>query len=148
LAGGVFGMLLAQIPGFLAGSIIAGMYSAPIAITIALLMWAFWLTRYQLAAGILVGVLTGALSTFFLMSGFGSRGELIALPVIAGLLGGLGSWLATFFYRKKRRRLIQPMQATTASWQFSLKDLFIRFTVLSILAAAWSLAISYYVRER
>lgn len=148
LAGGVFGMFLAAIPGFVIGAMVAGIYGAPIALTIALLTWALWLTRYQIVAGTVAGVLSGVLSTLFLMLDSASTEEMIGLPLIAGCLGGLGSWLTTFFYQKKRGRFFQPTDSTTASWQFSLKDMFVRFTMVSMLAAAWSLAVSYFVRGR
>jgi hypothetical protein len=57
-------------------------------------------------------------------------------------MGAFGGGVASYIYWQKAR----PEGSGEIIWQFSLRDLFIRFTVLAALIAAWSLALTALLR--
>jgi hypothetical protein len=70
-------------------------------------------------------------------------GSAIATILLAGFLSGGGGGIAAFLYWSSHEWPLQIRQNGDAlAWQYSLRDLFLRFTVLSLLIAAWSLAIA------
>lgn len=140
-AGGLYGILIGgnePIFGFVAGIVIAAVVSVPVIISIAVLAWAFWLSRFQIALTTLTGACTGiASSTPFTFEIYPNAA--IPLILIAGCLGGVGGGLAAFMYWSVHTKRLEIRDDDTLGvWQYSLRDLFLRFTVLTILIAAWA----------
>jgi len=69
------------------------------------------------------------------------------MSALAGLLGTLGGGLAGFWYhsRVKAKGLVHSPQY---HWRFTLRDLFIRVTAISILLAVWVLAVAGLIQSR
>lgn len=144
-AGGLFGFLLGclsrtaigAIVGLIIGCIFAGACAVPVVVTVAVLVWAMWLSRFRLLVGGFAGGLTGLVATGFL-----SSLEVSLFVAGAGLLGMLGGSLGGLLYSKKIRF---PERASSISnlqpWQFTLRDLFARMTVLAMLISAWTWAV-------
>ena len=61
------------------------------------------------------------------------------LTLVAGVFGAAGGYLPAARYWRKRE--LAECDAADGRWQFSLRDLFLRFTVASILLACWIFAI-------
>lgn len=146
LSGGIFGLCLGGGIGFLAGLVIAGVYGLPIIATVAVLTWAFWLMRWQLISATIAGACTGIASTALMVMSVGSPFSEDGLLIFAaGSLGGFGGGIASYIYWQKRS-LPAPIRSSIG-WQFSLRDLFLRFTVLAVLIAGWSFAITAIVKS-
>ncbi len=135
-AGGVFGLLLGSILGLDFGYIIAGLVGIPIVATTAALSWVCWLSRFRIAVACLAGLLTGVVATLPLYgtTRFGDS-QAIMLAIVAGFIGMAGSGSAGAMYW---RRGPSSEDASPPRWQYSLGDLFLRMTVVSVLFAAWS----------
>jgi hypothetical protein len=142
-SGGTFGLVVAtgDPAGAVIGSIIAGVVGAAVVVTIGVITWAFWLLRYRIVWSIVAGVLSGVIPALPL--------PLNELAItVAGIFGGVGGGLAGYLYWKNRppfdsSRAVDP----SAAWQFSLRDLFVRFTVVTALIAAWSVGIASLIRR-
>jgi hypothetical protein len=145
-AGGIYGILSETIVGgnepivcFVVGLIIAGVCSVPVAITIALLAWSFCLFRFQATLATLIGGFTGILSSTPIALAYPNTNPVV-LVVLAGCLGGCGGGLAAVAYwRVAGRAPSFARECNLPDWQFSLRDLFWRFTVSAMLVFAWSL---------
>jgi hypothetical protein len=150
LAGGIYGIIIGgnePIFGFIAGIVIAAMFSLPVIVTIGVIVWAFWLNRFQISIAILVGACTG-MGSSALITTSGFSGSATAMILLAGLLGGAGGGFVAFLYWSSHDRRPQIGRNNGApAWQYSLRDLFLRFTVLSVLVAAWSLAIALIAKS-
>jgi len=143
-AGGVFGFLVgcstahpaACILGLGFGVVFASMYGAFTIANVAIVTWCFWLSRYRVLMGCLAGGLTGVIATLFTI-GAGPWLSTWGSLALAGLLGTLGGGLAgrSHHSRAKAQGLYQPPQQHR--WRFTLRDLFLRVTVISALLAAY-----------
>jgi len=141
VAGGVFGFvfgwLSAGIFGLAFGPIYAGLagcFGIPTITAVALITWCFWLSRFRVVMGGLAGGLTlvsmapPPLGTF----------------ALAGLLGTLGGGLAGGWYHSRAKSQISQQHR----WRFTLRDLFIRVTVISGVLGACVLADNLVQMER
>jgi hypothetical protein len=146
LAGGTFGLVvgifIAGIEGLfigpIAGALIAGIFGAPLVATIGILTWLLWLARFRRAAPAVAGACTGMVSTATLFQSEADLPSLLLLVPIAGLLGAAGGYLPAAKYWNKRGQIEKLIDEThNHTWQFSLGNLFVRFTVASFLLAAW-----------
>lgn len=138
LAGGIFGLVLAGTAGLAGGVAIAGGTGAPVVVTVAIAAWAFWLSQFHVVAAIIAGACTGAVSTWIVAGVGDSFSEVAPFALIAGLMGAFGGGLASYINWQKVRSAVSGQ----FTWHFSLRDLFIRFTALAALIAAWSLALT------
>jgi hypothetical protein len=112
----------------------------PITFTFAVLTWAFWLTRYAPFVAMVTGASTGAIATSATwVSVFGL--DNVTSIMLAAVLGGLGGWVAMLWRRKQLAEMALESDTDDAVWQYSLRDLFWRFTVVAVLVAMWSLVI-------
>jgi hypothetical protein len=147
LAGGLFGIIVclmeeleAAILGFFAGIMIAGVYAIPVLATFGILTWTLWLSRFAVITAAISGACTGVLSTTML--GIPSEAELIPL---AGCIGGVATACITGIYSTKLRQTRCDSEVAAGSaWQFSLRDLFLRFTIATAILAAWIFALTNY----
>lgn len=130
LAEGIWGLWLAGPTGFARGCWFAGIIAIPVFAVVAVLTWCLWLSKYRIlaafvAGGATGGVLGGAALSRSWMS--------FAIPGVAGALGGvLGGglhWLGT-------SARMPETETKRNAWQFSMRDLFLRLTVLALLLAA------------
>jgi hypothetical protein len=144
-AGEVSSAFLVIIFGPLIGGCIAGTYAFFVHIHIAILTWAFWLTRYRVTAAGIAGCLVGVLSCFGLShpspprAGLGWPGVWVGMP---GLFGAIGSaWAGHRFTQSDSSRNIRGKIPRAERWQFTLRDLLIHFTVLTVLISLWASAI-------
>jgi hypothetical protein len=132
--------------GPIAGGLIAGVFGAPIVATGGILTWLLWLGRYRRGAPAAAGACTGIVSTSMLFWSEGSELVLL-LVVVAGVLGAAGGYLPAAQYWNKRVQIEQRIEASDDhTWQFSLRDLFARFTAASFLLAAWMFLFSKLLR--
>jgi hypothetical protein len=138
LAGSLFGLVVGGMPGLAAGFVIACISGAPIIATAAIVTWASWLLRFHLAGATIAGACTGAISTWIVAGPRDNISEVAPFVVMAGLMGAVGGGVASYIYLRAR----PVKEVDSIAWQFSLRDLFIRFTVLAALIAVWSLALT------
>ncbi len=54
-AGGLFGLIAGSISGMLIGPFIAAFFAVPVVFTIAVITWAFWLTRFSVIMAAVAG---------------------------------------------------------------------------------------------
>ncbi|HEX2475186.1 MAG TPA: hypothetical protein VHK01_10585 [Lacipirellulaceae bacterium] len=148
VAGGIFGVIVAiadelgfAIIGFIAGIIVAGIYAIPIVATFGILTWTLWLSRFAVVMAAIAGTFTGILSSATLL---GDPLEFESIP-LAGCIGGVVTACVTGFYWRKLRQWGYGAEvAADSTWQFSLRDLFLRFTIATMILAAWMFAITRY----
>jgi hypothetical protein len=141
-AGGVFGLIYGGPLGLVFGAVFAGIVAVPIHATIAIVTWAMWLSRLQVASAGLAGGLTGVVGTALLFSP-ALRIAMSGAMVLAGSLGALGSAL-TGSLRLWHFRPKGPWDTwhdAPGPWQFTLHDLFVHFTVLALLISLWTCVI-------
>lgn len=141
LAGGVFGLVPAGVLGFYIGLAIASAVAIPVMTSFAIITWALWLSRYVLITVGLAGACTGYLAVSWLGGDTG-------LPAIAAaLFGGAFSFIGSAIYlRGNNWSTSQSADRTEPVWQFSLRDLFLRFTAVSILIAVWTAVLAKLLR--
>ena len=139
MAGGLFGFGVGvrvgemefAFYGLITGCLIAGLLGAPIQSLAAFFVWFFWLSRFRIAVASFAGLITGVIATL--------ASENIPVIASAGLLGMFGSGLAGARYWRLSRDAKDANSAEQAAqgpWQFTLRDLFLRITVVSVLLAA------------
>jgi hypothetical protein len=139
LAGGVFGLIAGFIIGGLAGFVIAANFAIPFVITFALLTWAFWLSRYSFLAAAIAGAFTGIVSTATVWDPIFNTDYNLSIA-LAGCIGSIGGGFYTFLYQRRRSEPFEQdsHEFEDVHWQYSLRDLFLRFTVVTALIACWS----------
>ncbi len=150
LAGGIFGVIVAiaedpgmAIVGLIAGVIIAGIYAIPIVATFGILTWTLWLSRFAVVMAAIAGAFTGILSTAALM-----RDTEFELIPLAGCVGGVVTACITGFYWRKLGQWGYGSEVAAGNtWQFSLRDLFVRFTIATAILAAWMFALTSYFQK-
>lgn len=137
-AGGVFGVLEGGVAGLVVGPILAGLVGIPIYITIAITTCLMWLSRFSVAMAGIAGALSGAAATMLIWESYLPL-SLYASIVLASILGGLGGALGSGLYRARylRRREGHGLP-TDSRWRFSLRDLFVRVTIIAGLICAWT----------
>jgi hypothetical protein len=127
--------------GFIGGIMIAGVYAIPVVATFAILTWTLWLSRFAVITAAISGACTGILSTSTLA---GEALDFQLIP-IAGCIGGVVAAFMTGIYSGKLRQWGYGSEvAMGKTWQFSLRDLFVRFTIATALLAAWMFALAGY----
>ncbi|MFO0788111.1 MAG: hypothetical protein U0805_01550 [Pirellulales bacterium] len=159
VSGGVFGFLAGilmvieeresiglTVLGSVAGIIVAAFFGAPVVVNVAVVGWLFWLSRFHRVMPALAGASTGMISTAMLF--YGNRGliayEWQVLAIIAGVIGALGGYVPARWYWRKR---VSPgaLHQGSSGWQFSLGDLFVRFTVASVLLLVWTAIVRWMI---
>lgn len=151
VSGGAFGLLAGillaveeresvglSLLGGVAGIILAAFIGAPVVINMAIVSWLLWLSRFHRTMSALAGASTGMISTAMLFRGDRSviAYQWQLLVITAGVIGALGGYAPARWYWSKRIRAGTPEQGNSG-WQFSLGDLFVRFTVASLLLLVW-----------
>lgn len=120
------GMLLGLIYGF----VLAGVCSIPILSTTAVLTWAVWISRFRIVSAAIGGGITGITATLLFDS------LQLTLPILlAGALGAAGAGLAGRIHDTKMALRLKVVEHR--AWQFTLRDLFLRMTVLATTLALW-----------
>ena len=134
IAGGIFGLILGiftgatggdgPMAGLLFGLCWAGGIGLVVISHIAIAFWMLWFNRSDPGfAGAFAGGLVGAIC------------GIIFIPITAPM-GWVGAYCACKSYT--RTRLGQLVTTTdTEPWQFSMRDLFLRITVVAMLLAFW-----------
>jgi hypothetical protein len=147
LAGATFGFFTAFGIGAIPGAVIAGVVSTPFTCTCAVPSWALWLTRFSVVFAAIAGACTGAISTVYVW------GSLLILPAetaafLAAIVGGLGGGGLACYYSIRYGWPNCPSDANARNifWQFSLRDLFLRFTAVSVLIAVWTTLLAKLLR--
>jgi hypothetical protein len=126
----------------LIGSLLVGSFGIPIVSTIAIATWAFWLSRFRVYTASLAGGLTCVLSyVFSLREAHSDVGECWVYVLQIAFCGAVGCplfayWPHRFFLGEIKRQEYQT------PWQFTLKDLLVRFTVLAVLISIWVSAVA------
>lgn len=142
LGGATIGFFVGFPIGSISGAIIFGIISPPFICTSSILSWALWLTRFSLPLAIIAGACSGG---FFPILASGMLEP--SLAVVAAFAGGLFGGLAAYNYSKKYGWPNRSSNANGKSiWQFSLRDLFLRFTAVSILIAVWTALLAKLLR--
>jgi len=144
VAGAIFGGIAGSAIGLFVGLLIAGFYAVPVVATFAVLTWACWLTRYIVFTAALAGACTGLLSTSMLWDSIFNTDYPSSL-VLAGCIGASISAMFTGYYWSRLDRSARSDDNRKIGWQFSLRDMFIRFSVVTALIAAWTFALSHYL---
>ncbi|NQT14302.1 MAG: hypothetical protein HQ582_16215 [Planctomycetes bacterium] len=138
--GGVFGLIVrfAQPVGALDGFVHAGFFGAPLFVGVAAMGWAMWISRGRVVLAGLAGGLTGFFTVWwgFPPDAFGFMHIIAALPLIIlmGMVGGVTG--GRLYQTVSRSRGQRRGMSDRGVWQFTLRDLFLRFTVLAILLSA------------
>lgn len=148
-AGGVFGIVV-SVPndageiaaGFIIGTMISAIYAVPVVATFSALTRTLWLSRFAVAMAAKSGACTGVLATLMVGNSVGfEKGQMMLAACIGGAVTGLG----TFVYWRRFRLPIDSTPPGRDSWQFSLQDLFVRFTIVSVLVALWVMAVRVFL---
>ena len=141
-AGGIFGTLIVGVGGLVFGAIFAGVVGVPIHISMATVTWILWLPRFSTIMAGIAGALTGIAATLLIWDASFPL-SLYAAMGLAALLGGLGGVLGGGLYHAKFacRAQVRRLHAKSR-WQFSLRDLLVRVTVLAVLLSGWTWLIS------
>jgi hypothetical protein len=142
--------------GLLLGCILVGVVATPVFFTVAIATWALWLSRFRLYTASLAGALSWVLVT---------GGSLSLKSVVVAGVGmvncALFTWLGCRFFvgnkkvqesilaskrktslfllTQKLGQVDKKLESTSTPWQFTLKDLFVHFTVLAMLISLWTL---------
>ena len=143
-AGGVFGALLLLIGGrpsamplgLLFGILFAGAAAIPIHITVAIMTWMLWLSRFRVISAGIAGGTTGVVAAGLLSD------DIFTSPAVfwAGVLGLTGSAAAGAWTNRICRKLPKT-DSDNPVWQFTLRDLFWRMTVFAMLVGTWTWAV-------
>jgi hypothetical protein len=147
-AGGMFGFLLEGFAGFVYGTLCAAMFSIPMQFSAAVVSWALWLSRFRIGFAILAGILTGIWATVITVP-TSLYGSIAPLATLAGILGALGAGIVTSWMTFKTAVGLElHAAAKLRKWQFSLGGLFLRFAVICVLLALWTLAVRAILNAR
>jgi hypothetical protein len=141
VAGGVFGFLVGcwgdgpAVGGFclIVGVVLAGMFGGFTIANVAFVTWCFWLSRFRVLMGGLAGGVTGVIATLSVI-GWMSPIDSWTWLAVAGVFGTLGGGLAGGRFHARERL---PEVFLQHPWRFTLRDLFIRITVISALLATY-----------
>jgi hypothetical protein len=139
-AGALFGLIAGEILGLFFGSLIAGVVGVPVLATFAILTWALWLTRYTIATSAIAGGCTGCIATEIAWGPIFSIGY-VSSVILATAIGTFVTATFSGFYWFNAARANEGESCTANAWQYSLRGLFLRFSVVTVLIAAWSLVI-------
>jgi hypothetical protein len=137
LAGVFFGILFVPKGGLESGPMAAASIGLMVVSTIAVLTWAFGLTKFSVLTAVAAGVITGILE----MNPFFDCHLVIHsnwdVP-LAGFMGGVGGGLFTALHWLQRDESPDSAGTPRPEWQFSLADLLVRFTIVTLLIAYWT----------
>jgi MFS family permease len=125
-------ILLAVIAGFF----IAGIFAIPYLLTASIATWAFWFFRFRLITAAVAGGWTGVVATRLVLGGTGGIGN--GTVILAGVFGAVGCPLFAYLFTRKMFRRDKDRDAPPMPWQFTLRDLFVHFTVLAVLISLWT----------
>ncbi|NQT39667.1 MAG: hypothetical protein HQ581_19370 [Planctomycetes bacterium] len=142
IAAGIVEFELDGFPGTAWGiMLLVGAFGLPVNMAVVIIGWTTWTSRYRVALAGLAGGLTCLLpiwSAFFVMHQLPVANLLVlAIPTGTGILGGVAGAIV---YQKGNRSQRQCRRVDDKGvWQFTLRDMFLRMTVLAILlsASAW-----------
>jgi hypothetical protein len=127
------------------GFIIAGFFAVPYLSTVAVVTWAFWLSRFRMIAAAVAGGWTGVIAARSLFGDFPMRpvSPNFDPVVMAGVFGAVGCPL--FIHLIGRRILARRKreEKSRGPWQFTLRDLFVHFTALAVLISLWTWYFTY-----
>jgi hypothetical protein len=141
-AGAIFGFTEGEVAGFIVGGIMAAFYGVPILLSFAVITWAFWLSRFMPIMASMAGALTGILSTIMIWDTIFATDFRTAV-ILAACFGGVIPGVATAYYHRwRKQRHPNAAEFNRCVWQFSLSDMFWRFTVLAVLIAIWAFGLS------
>jgi hypothetical protein len=158
VSGGLFGvaMMLMAAPSALpfffvpliVGFFVAGFWAIPFLGTVAVVTWAFWLSRFRMLAAAVAGGWTGVMASCFVLGGLysgplgpgstDSGGLNYGYVILAGVFGAVGCPLFIYWFGRKIFFKNKKRGASNAPWQFTLRDLFVHFTVLAVLISLWT----------
>jgi len=152
-AGGVVGFLVAcgiaglvhALHGSFIGMLLASVVGVFTIVNVEIVTWCFWLSRFRIAMGCLAGGLTGIMILLPIVEGepFNASWSWLAL---AGVLG-IGGGLAGYWYHS-RAKALGRQQTRQHRWRFTLRDLFIRVTVIAALLAAYVFVINLILTDQ
>ena len=153
-AGGVFGFLVAcgiaglvhALHGSFIGMMLVSVVGMFTIVNVEIVTWCFWLSRFRIAMGCLAGGLTGVIISLPIVEGepFNASWNWLAL---SGVLGTLGGGLAGCWYHS-RAKALGRQQSRHHRWRFTLRDLFIRVTVIAALLAAYVFVINLILTDQ
>jgi hypothetical protein len=154
VAGGCFGFFVGFMGsgalGLFFGFMFAGIAAAPILVTVSIAAWAFWLTRFRLISAAIAGVLTGFASAKFVeMPGLNFSdmtwifGRMNYSEASAALCGAVACPLFGYLFCRGMIPHCKNGVKSRKLWQFTLRDLFVHFTVLAVLISLWSWLFTY-----
>lgn len=148
VSGGVFGvaLMLLMVPVaaafFLAplivGFFIAGCWAIPFLGTVAIVTWGFWLTRFRMITAAVAGGWTGVMASRAVFTDSFPGSQYFDPIFLACVFGAVGCPLFTYWFGRKIFSRNKKREAPDAPWQFTLRDLFVHFTVLAVLISLWS----------
>lgn len=128
-----------------AGTIVAGAWAALIIVNFTVLTWITGLSRFRLASPSFAGACTGMIAAAWLFRESPWAAWMHWLTLVAGVFGAAGGYLPAARYWRKRK-LVEPDDGD-GRWQFSLRDLFLRFTAASVLLACWIFALRWFLNR-
>jgi hypothetical protein len=140
---GYCGVSGSSLAGFFLGFAFAGMTAFPILLTAAVITWALWLSRFRLIMATLAGAIIGlasakmpSMNNFSDMTWiFGRVGSSDIVPVF---FVAVACPLSSFFCCRKLRPRLEGQSENGQRWQFSLRDLFVHFTILAVFISLWT----------
>jgi hypothetical protein len=149
LTGAGFGFYLGfmrnPIMGLIFGTVFAGIAAFPVLVTVAIATWALWLSRFRLITAGIAGAMTLFASVKFVeMPGLDFKdltwifGRLNGVELAAIISGAVGSSLFGYLFCRGLTPARKNDINSLKHWQFSLRDLFVHFTILAVMISLWT----------
>ena len=154
VAGGCFGLFVGflghGLQGLFFGFMFAAIAAFPILVTVAIATWGLWLSRFRSITAAIAGAMTGFAAVKFVeMPGLNFSdltwifGRLNSIEIAALLCGAIGSPLFGYLFCRGLIPGGKNGGDFRKPWQFTLRDLFVHFTILAVLISLWTWLFTY-----
>ena len=153
VAGGCFGLyghLWGKWLGLFFGFMFAGIAAFPILLTIAIATWGLWLSRFRLFMAALAGGMTGVASMKFVEMpslNFSDMtwifGRINLWELAAAFCGAVACPLFGYLFCRGLIPRDKNGGDSRKPWQFTLRDLFVHFTILAVAISLWTWLFTY-----
>jgi hypothetical protein len=120
--------------GVIVGASCAALAAAPGVGTAAMVCWSFWMWRFRLLWAVIGGAVSGVLMGCVFVPAI-PPAHMVFLW--AGVAGAVGGGVAGMIHDKLYATAGAPEEVSGGTWQFSLRDLFLRIAVLAVTLSVW-----------
>jgi hypothetical protein len=132
------GVLIFFFIPLIVGFFIAGVFAVPFLLTVAVTTWGLWLSRFRMLAAAIAGGWTGVMAARSVFGHSGGGRWPVDPVALAGIFGAVGCPLLVYLLGRRYFFFKRKNDAPPTPWQFTLRELFVHFTVLAVLISLWS----------